>query len=51
MYRELADEIIEVPRCGCPYTNHERMPLPHNGYCPSHQHLVATEDSEALVAA
>ena len=22
----------------------QRMPLPHNGYCPSHQHLAETED-------
>jgi hypothetical protein len=21
----------------------QRMPLPHNGYCPSHQHLAETE--------
>jgi hypothetical protein len=27
------------------------MPLPHNGYCPSHQHLAETEDSEAEVEA
>ena len=27
----------------------QRMPLPRNGYCPSHQHLVETE--EILVAA
>jgi hypothetical protein len=29
------------------------MPLPHNGYCPSHQHLAETEEIEAdvLVAA
>jgi hypothetical protein len=26
-----------------------RMPLPHNGYCPSHQHLAETE--EVLAAA
>ncbi|HYF27392.1 MAG TPA: hypothetical protein VD931_16730 [Baekduia sp.] len=25
----------------------QRMPLPHNGYCPSHQHLAATEEREA----
>ena len=24
----------------------QRMPLPHNGYCPSHQHLAETEDIE-----
>jgi hypothetical protein len=30
----------------------QRMPLPHNGYCPSHQHLAETEQLEAsLVAA
>ncbi|GAC1438506.1 MAG: hypothetical protein NVSMB51_14480 [Solirubrobacteraceae bacterium] len=28
-----------------------RMPLPHNGYCPSHQHLADTEDAEAMLAA
>jgi hypothetical protein len=29
----------------------QRMPLPANGYCPSHQHLVATEDFPAHLAA
>lgn len=29
----------------------QRMPLPHNGYCPSHQHLADTEDVEVPVAA
>jgi hypothetical protein len=30
----------------------QRMPLPHNGYCPSHQHLAETEELlEALAAA
>jgi hypothetical protein len=29
----------------------QRVPLPHNGYCPSHQHLAETEDGEQLVAA
>jgi hypothetical protein len=24
----------------------QRIPLPHNGYCPSHQHLAETEESE-----
>ena len=28
----------------------QRMPLPHNGYCPSHQHLADTEDAEVLAA-
>jgi hypothetical protein len=26
----------------------QRMPLPHNGYCPSHQHLAETEEVEAV---
>ncbi len=25
-------------------TQCQRVPLPHNGYCPSHQHLAETED-------
>jgi hypothetical protein len=29
----------------------QRMPLPHNGYCPSHQHLAETEELEAQLAA
>jgi hypothetical protein len=28
----------------------QRMPLPHNGYCPSHQHLAETEDAELVGA-
>ncbi len=24
----------------------QRVPLPHNGYCPSHQHLAETEEME-----
>jgi len=28
----------------------QRAPLPHNGYCPSHQHLADTEDHEPLAA-
>jgi hypothetical protein len=27
------------------------MPLPHNGYCPSHQHLAETEEVEVPVPA
>ena len=27
------------------------MPLPHNGYCPSHQHLAETEEAELALAA
>jgi hypothetical protein len=29
----------------------QRAPLPHNGYCPSHQHLADTEDVPAIRAA
>ena len=29
----------------------QRMPLPHNGYCPSHQHLAETEELERALAA
>ncbi|HEX5192960.1 MAG TPA: hypothetical protein VFW09_09170 [Solirubrobacteraceae bacterium] len=29
----------------------QRVPLPHNGYCPSHQHLAETEDLEFRIAA
>ena len=28
----------------------QRMPLPHNGYCPSHQHLAETEDLDVRQA-
>ncbi len=28
----------------------QRVPLPHNGYCPSHQHLADTEDRELEAA-
>ena len=29
----------------------QRMPLPHNGYCPSHQHLAETEELSTPIAA
>jgi hypothetical protein len=29
----------------------QRIPMPHNGYCPSHQHLAETEELEAPLAA
>ena len=29
----------------------QRMPLPHNGYCPSHQHLADTEEIPVRTAA
>jgi hypothetical protein len=65
-YVELADEFIaRQPKNGydangnplqCRASTRKgapcrRMPLPANGYCPSHQHLVATEDLPARLAA
>jgi hypothetical protein len=29
----------------------QRMPLAHNGYCPSHQHLAETEEIQESIAA
>ena len=29
----------------------QRMPLPHNGYCPSHQHLAETEEESNIALA
>ncbi len=29
----------------------QRMPLPHNGYCPSHQHLADTDEVRTALAA
>ena len=29
----------------------QRVPVPHNGYCPSHQHLAETEELGAPLAA
>jgi hypothetical protein len=60
-YMRLADEFLQrLPQNGCDaYGNPlqcrastrkgtpcQRPPLPHNGYCPSHQHLAATEEIE-----
>jgi hypothetical protein len=65
-YLELADEFLRrLPRNGfdaygnplqCRASTRrgtpcQRMPLPHNGYCPSHQHLAETEEAEAVMAA
>jgi hypothetical protein len=39
----------EPPRCRATTRKGEpcrRLPLPHNGYCPSHQHLAETEEGE-----
>jgi hypothetical protein len=64
-YLELADSYLaQMPHTGVDATGRplqcramtrkgtscQRTPLPHNGYCPSHQHLAETEDAEALAA-
>ena len=65
-YLSFADEFLRrLPQNGCDaYGNPlhcrastrkgtpcQRMPLAHNGYCPSHQHLAETEEIEARLAA
>jgi hypothetical protein len=46
-----ADYLASRPAAGMELTGTpcQRMPLPRNGYCPSHQHLAETE--EVLAAA
>jgi hypothetical protein len=66
LYLELADEFLRrLPQNGfdaygnplqCRASTRkgapcQRMPLPHNGYCPSHQHLAETEELEPALAA
>ena len=65
-YLELADEFLSrLPQNGfdaygnplqCRASTRkgtpcQRMPLPHNGYCPSHQHLAETELEPTPIAA
>jgi hypothetical protein len=67
-YMAAAEEWLDAqPRQGCDIEGNplqcrattrkgtpcQRMPLPHNGYCPSHQHLAETEalELEAMEAA
>jgi len=60
-YLTVADQWLErQPRQGCDANGNplqcrattrkgtpcQRMPLPRNGYCPSHQHLADTEERE-----
>jgi hypothetical protein len=60
-YMAFADAwVAQLPRQGCDANGNalqcrattrkgtacQRMPLPHNGYCPSHQHLAETEERE-----
>ena len=64
-YLDAAEVFVAAqPRCGvdangeplrCRATTRrgtpcQRDPLPHNGYCPSHQHLAETENVEPLAA-
>ena len=63
---ELADEYLRrLPRTGFDVNGNplqcrastrkgtpcQRVPLPRNGYCPSHQHLAITEDIPSPLAA
>jgi hypothetical protein len=65
-YLELADDFVaQMPRNGVDANGNplqcramtrkgtacQRMPLPLNGYCPSHQHLAVTENAEMHPAA
>jgi hypothetical protein len=65
-YMTLADEFVQrLPQTGMDANGNslqcrastrkgtpcQRPPLPHNGYCPSHQHLAATEELPATLAA
>jgi hypothetical protein len=65
LYLQLADEFVRrLPQNGFDVygnplqcrastrkgTQCQRMPLPRNGYCPSHQHLAETEEFEPLAA-
>lgn len=64
-YMQFADEfLVHQPHNGFDVYGHpmqcrastrkgtpcQRMPLPHNGYCPSHQHLAETEGVEPVTA-
>jgi hypothetical protein len=42
---------LECRASTCKGTPCQRAPLPHNGYCPSHQHLAETEGQAARTAA
>jgi hypothetical protein len=65
-YMQCADEwLASQPQRGCDIhgrplecrattrrgTPCQRIPLAHNGYCPSHQHLAETEEIERPIAA
>ena len=48
---DLAGNTLECRATTRKGTPCQRMPLAHNGYCPSHQHLAETEDMPAVLAA
>ncbi|HVR06269.1 MAG TPA: hypothetical protein VMS02_09510 [Solirubrobacteraceae bacterium] len=49
-YEAVSDEPLQCRATTRKGAACQRTPLPHNGYCPSHQHLADTEDSEMLAA-
>jgi hypothetical protein len=49
-YAELAGEAPPCRATTRKGTSCRRPPLPHNGYCASHQHLAETEDRELMAA-
>jgi hypothetical protein len=64
-YIAAAEEYLDrLPKAGCDVNGNplqcrattrkgtacQRVPLPHNGYCPSHQHLAETEEQELIAA-
>jgi hypothetical protein len=58
------DYLDRLPKAGCDANGNplqcrattrkgtacQRVPLAHNGYCPSHQHLAETEERELIAA-
>jgi hypothetical protein len=49
-YAELAGEAPPCRATTRKGTSCRRTPLPHNGYCASHQHLAETENRELVAA-
>jgi len=53
-YHDVSGEALQCRATTRKGTPCRRTPLPHNGYCPSHQHLAETEHAETaeeLIAA
>jgi hypothetical protein len=49
-YASVSDEPLQCRATTRKGAACQRTPLAHNGYCPSHQHLADTENSEQLAA-